>query len=236
VQIAESLLPISGSKRPQLQDSKTIRLQLGLSTYSFPWAIALQHFGPPLAAAHALLQVAQQHQISVVQFGDNLPLHELGDEDLKNVQQAAMASNIQIEVGTRGLKEDHLRHYLAIAQQFGSPFLRIVIDDEGYEPAVAEVAAILKKVLPLFQEAGVCLAIENHDRFPAATLKYLIETTDDKWVGICLDTANSLGANEGTGEVVRILAPYTVNLHLKDIIIRRVQSKMGFTVEGCAAG
>ena len=55
-------------------------------------------------------------------------------------------------------------------------------------------------------------------------------------MGICLDTANSLGAGEGISEVVQLLAPYTVNLHVKDILIKRVPHKMGFIVEGVAAG
>jgi sugar phosphate isomerase/epimerase len=211
-------------------------LQVGLSTYSFPWAIGLRHFGAPTEAATTLLQIAHRHAINHVQFGDNLPLHLLGHEHLKKLQEAADSLGIQIEVGARGLREDHLLKYLFIANFFKSPFLRIVIDDEGYEPEVPEVINIIKKVMPQFREAGVVLAIENHDRFPAERLKSVIEQTHPQWVGICLDTANSLGANEGTAEVVRVLAPYTVNLHVKDIRIHRVRSKMGFNVEGCAAG
>lgn len=211
-------------------------MQLGLSTYSLPWAIGLQHFGALPDAALALLQMAHNYQIQVVQFGDNLPLHQLAHEDLKKLEQTAAGLNVRMEVGARGLKPDHLCQYLSIAQQFRSPFLRIVVDEEGYEPSVSEVITILKNLLPPFQEAGVVLALENHDRFPAAIIKEIIEKTDPVWVGVCLDTANSLGANEGTGEVVRMLAPYTVNLHVKDIAIRRVKTKMGFLVEGCAAG
>jgi 3-oxoisoapionate decarboxylase len=52
------------------------------------------------------------------------------------------------------------------------------------------------------------------------------------YAGICLDCANSLGAGEGIREVVETLAPYTVNLHLKEILIRRKSHRMGFDVEG----
>jgi 3-oxoisoapionate decarboxylase len=55
-------------------------------------------------------------------------------------------------------------------------------------------------------------------------------------VGICLDSVNSLGAGEGLHEVVDRLAPFTINLHLKDYLIRRVWHKMGFVVEGVPAG
>ena len=80
------------------------------------------------------------------------------------------------------------------------------------------------------------LAIENHDRLSSAVLKQIIESTSAESVGICMDTANSLGAGEGIHEVMETLAPYTVNLHIKDIIIKRISNKMGFTIEGAAAG
>jgi sugar phosphate isomerase/epimerase len=54
--------------------------------------------------------------------------------------------------------------------------------------------------------------------------------------GICLDTVNSFGALEGPEVVVRQLAPYTLNLHVKDFTIERVASKMGFILTGSPAG
>jgi sugar phosphate isomerase/epimerase len=211
-------------------------LQLGISTYSFPWAIGLNHFSTHAAAARQLVQVAHSYQIHYVQFGDNLPLHGLSYEELKKLKETATEKNISIETGTRGLKRDNLVQYLSIAQQLQSPFLRVVIDEEGYEPGEAEVTEIIKDVLPQFREAGIRLALENHDRFPVRRLKQIIETTDPEWVTVCLDTANSLGANEGIEEVLQALAPHAVNLHIKDISIQRVRSKMGFKLEGCPAG
>ena len=54
--------------------------------------------------------------------------------------------------------------------------------------------------------------------------------------GICLDTVNSFGALEGPEVVVQQLAPYTLNLHVKDFTIARVSSNMGFLVTGTPAG
>ena len=99
-----------------------------------------------------------------------------------------------------------------------------------------EVIDIINQVLPDLRRASLCLAIENHDRFPALVLKHIIESTDNDRIAICLDTANSLGAGEGLGEVVSILGPYTVNLHIKDVRINRLDHKMGFRISGCTAG
>jgi 3-oxoisoapionate decarboxylase len=214
-------------------------LELGISTYTFPWAIGVPHFMPqhPLSIL-SLLHIAEEQNIRRVQLCDNLPkpLHALSDAELAGVKLTAEAFNIQIETGTRRLTADNLQCYLEIAQFFKSPFLRIVIDDADYHPSVSDVIAVINSVIGDFKKANVILAIENHDRFTVKNLIEIIEKTDKDFVGICLDTANSLGAGEGIKEVVAGLAPYTVNLHVKDFTIKRVFHKMGFTVEGCAAG
>jgi sugar phosphate isomerase/epimerase len=80
------------------------------------------------------------------------------------------------------------------------------------------------------------LGIENHDRFSAAELRAIIQAIDSPQVGICLDTANSIGAGEDLSTVLTALADYTVNLHIKDFAIERLPYLMGFTVEGRPAG
>jgi sugar phosphate isomerase/epimerase len=47
---------------------------------------------------------------------------------------------------------------------------------------------------------------------------------------------NSLGALEKPREVVALLGPHTINVHVKDFEIRRVDTMMGYLVTGCAAG
>jgi sugar phosphate isomerase/epimerase len=64
----------------------------------------------------------------------------------------------------------------------------------------------------------------------------MIEQAGSERIGICLDTANSLGAGEGLETVLDQLGPLTVNLHVKDFAITRVPSAMGFLVEGRPAG
>jgi sugar phosphate isomerase/epimerase len=143
---------------------------------------------------------------------------------------------VAVEVGTRGLHTKRVKEYLDIARKFQSPFLRLVVDDNGFEPTVKEIVQDVRSLLPVIKETGIILAMENHDRFKARQLAQIIESTDPQWVGVCLDTANSLGAGEGIEEVMQHLAPYTVNLHVKDFEVSRVPSNMGFTINGCPAG
>ena len=174
--------------------------------------------------------------VPVLQIADNLPLLELGSDELLSLRNYAETKGIQIEVGSRGLTIENVTTYLEIAKLFRSPILRMVIDAKGFEPALEECIAIVKQLVPLLVNAGVRLAIENHDRFKAAEFAQIIEESDPQWVGICLDSVNSMGAGEGIAEVVKTLAPYTINLHLKEFNIQRVWHKMGFVVEGLPAG
>lgn len=212
-------------------------MRLGLSTYSFPWSIGMGDFKPttPLNAVD-LLHNAAEHQLGVVQFGDNYPLHTLSDIELLTIKRLAAELNIELQVGTKKLEIKHILQYIDIAVFLHSTFIRLVIDDEQFHPNEDEVIERLRQLLPRLKDAGIRLAIENHDRFPSRSLRHIIEATDPGSIGICLDTANSLGAGEGLGEVVDVLAPYTLNLHIKDFRIARVEHKMGFHVSGCPAG
>ncbi len=88
----------------------------------------------------------------------------------------------------------------------------------------------------MFEQAGVALAIENHDRFGVAMLVEILQRRNSPATGICLDIVNSFGALEGPKVVVEASAPWTLNLHVKDFVVRRVSHSMGFTVEGRPAG
>ena len=212
-------------------------MQLGISSYTFPWAVGNEDYKPTGAlTAFSLLDYAIENEIRFLQFGDNLPLHLLSEQELFSLRQKADEKKIRIQVGTRALKQEHILHYLSLAKTLDSSFLRVVIDDNNFEPTVAEIIQTIQALLPHLKQSGVCLAIENHDRFTADTLKLIIEHTDDRMVGICLDTANSFGAGESIKEITQILSPYVINLHIKDFIISRISNKMGFIIQGCAAG
>jgi len=212
-------------------------MQLGLSSYTFPWYCSTLNTGLNcLDKISFLLQTATQWEISKLQLCENLSFLKLTVSELHQLKTKAGNLGIQLELGTSGLTPSNLHEHIELCKLFDSPFLRMVIDKEYYRPSLEDIVQTITSSLPLLQESGVVLAIENHDRFRAADIKSIIEATDPRWVGVCLDTANSLGCGEGIKTVSETLAPYVVNLHVKDIIIERVPTKMGFTVQGTVAG
>ena len=210
---------------------------LGISSYTFPWAIINnENIGADKFSAQHLVQFASTNNIQFVQFGDNLPLDKLNVSELADLKDLATKNNIEIQTGARKLTLENIERFIELSIFFGSPFIRMVIDDANFYPTPAEAIHIIQQALPLLKKHNIILAIENHDRLTAVALKDIILKTDPQFVGICLDTANSLGAGDTVQEVLNVLSPYTVNLHVKDIVIKRLDHKMGFIVEGVAAG
>jgi len=212
-------------------------VRLGISSYTFTWAVGVPGREParPMDAAALLLKAAALG-VHVVQIADNLPLHRLAPTELDALGCRAAALGIAIEIGTRGTAADHLRTYLEIARRLGASLLRVVVDAADHRPEAREVPDLLTPLVPHLEEAQVGLAIENHDCFAAATFAKIIRQVGSPRVGICLDTVNSFGALEGPEVVVRTLAPHVLNLHVKDFTVRRADHQMGFTIEGTPAG
>jgi len=183
-----------------------------------------------------LLSQARRLGVRLVQIADNLPLDQLSEGELAALETQAEESEIALEIGTRGIGTDHLLRYFQLAERFASPILRIVVDTATHLPTPAEIVAQVEAVLPRCAEAGITLAIENHDRFDTGTLLHILNEVNSPYLGICLDTVNSFGALEAPQVVIERLGPWAVNLHVKDFAIRRANHMMGFTIEGRPAG
>lgn len=212
-------------------------MQFGISTYTYGWAIGIPGSYPayPLTE-QGLLDKAVELGIQLVQFGDNLPLHELPESRLQALQERAIREGISLEIGARKLTVEHLNGYIQLAERLNARLLRFVIDGPDYRPSVDEVVAILKEAVPELEKRRITLGIENHDRLKAAEFALIMKRVGSLRVGICLDSVNSMGAGEGLEQIVETMAPYTVNLHLKDFGIERLPHLMGFQIDGRPAG
>jgi 3-oxoisoapionate decarboxylase len=212
-------------------------VKLGISSYTYGWGAGAPGFPPPNPLTPMdLLHRARELGVHVLQVCDNCPLDPLGDAELDEFMRLAAEWEIDIEVGTRGIAPDLLRRYLALALRTGSPFVRTVVDTKVHHPSAREVVETFRSLMPEFEGEGVYLAVENHDRFTASALVELLVAVDSPFIGVCLDTTNSFGALEGPGVVVNALAPWTLNVHVKDFVVRRAAHSKGFVIEGRPAG
>jgi sugar phosphate isomerase/epimerase len=202
-------------------------MKLGIGTYTFAWHIGIPGSLPLVPFSYGdLLSHAVRLSAKSIQFCENLSLVHAPEETLQTLD----ACGLQIEIGTRGLDLNNLRAHADLAARFGSPFFRVVIDTNDFEPSWDEAAQQLEQIVPAL--GPIQIAIENHDRFSVRQLLALCERTGVK---ITLDTANSLGCLEGPAALAPLF-PHTVCLHVKDVRARRVPCNMGFEIVGTAAG
>lgn len=211
-------------------------MHLGLSSYAYGWAIGVRGFPQPDAplTAFGLLDRAAGFGVRVLQIADNLPLDGWSTAQLERLTHQAADQAVTLELGVRGIL--NLPAQIALASRLGARVLRTVIDSAGHHPELDEIVARLRAVAPECERRSITLAIENHDRFKATVLEEIFQSVASPHVGLCLDTANSLGCMEGPDHLLAVLGPRVVNLHIKDVCIHRLPHQFGFTVEGRPAG
>lgn len=212
-------------------------MRIGLGSYAFRWSIGIKDIQParPMTAID-VLEIAHQHGLSVVQYADNLPLDRLSTEEHLALKQRADSYRMALELGTQSFNAEQLARYIPIGERIGSKILRVALDAEDALIPVLELAAQLRELLPDGKRAGLRFAIENHFNYPSSLMVELLDVVADDTLGVCLDVANSICAGEWPMTTVKMLAPYTINLHLKDYEITPDPFGVGFRIHGTPLG
>ena len=212
-------------------------MKLGISSYTYPWSVGVGDEIPAVRlSAHDLLARARALGVRVLQLADGLDLHLLRPDERASIRAEADALGIALEVGTRATKRQHLIDYLQVAVQLGAPFVRVVLRTAQQQLDAEACVALLRSVRAEFVQTGVILAIETHESLRAHELLDILRRADGDWVGVCFDTANSLGCFEPAEMVLDMLRDYIVNFHIKDVTVRRSGHSLGFIIEGTPAG
>lgn len=213
-------------------------MRLGISSYTYVWAAGVPGYEQPAQPMTAgnLLDKAVGLGVRLVQIADNIAIDRLPPNELDELSKRAKTAGIDLEAGTSGIDPERLLAALRTASRWGSPLLRVVLDTNSHRPTVDEVLAMLRELLPAFERANVILAIENHDRFESRTLLKILERVGSDHLGICFDTANSIGCLESAERVLDTLGKHIVNVHLKDYCLFRPPHHKGYVAEGRPAG
>lgn len=118
---------------------------------------------------------------------------------------------------------------LATAKACGAEVVRtVMLGGRRYETfdkaadyaAFAERSeAMLKRAEPVARKHGVRLAVENHKDFRTNELLDLLKKIASEFVGVCVDTGNSIALLEEPMSTIEALAPLTFTVHLKDMAL-----------------
>lgn len=212
-------------------------MQLGLGSYAFRWSIGIKDQCParPMTAFD-LLDQAQRRGLGVVQYADNMPLDRLSEADHHRLAEDAHRRGIRLELGTQCFDADEVRRYLQIGRRLDARIMRVALDQADAAIPVPDLADQLRPLLDDARAADIRIAIENHFNYPSPMMVALLERLDDPAIGVCLDVANSICAGEWPEETATLLAPYAINLHLKDYVIAPDPYGVGFRIHGVPLG
>ncbi|MGQ9597739.1 MAG: sugar phosphate isomerase/epimerase family protein [Thermoproteota archaeon] len=136
----------------------------------------------------------------------------------------------------RDKEVEHTKRCLEIAYRLGAPAIRLnsgrwgtiksfddLMANKGREPpitgytdddALRWVVESIEKCLPVSEELGVVMALENHWGLTAKPewVVKIVEAVDSKWLRVLMDTGNFI---EDTYNGLRKIVPYTVLVHVK---------------------
>jgi sugar phosphate isomerase/epimerase len=140
---------------------------------------------------------------------------------------------------------DDFRAYIKASASAGATIVRamlspILCGDRrhlscDWDQHLDRAAQRLREVLPLAEDLGVSIAIENHQDASSADLLRLAEMVDHSPAfGITLDTGNPLAVGEDPVEYARRIRSLLRHVHLKDYTIHFAPN--GFRLVRCVAG
>jgi len=207
---------------------------IGLSTYAFFW----QHSerAPEPLTLEQMLRRTRELDVEVLQICDYLPVLGYSDGQLRDLVALADDLGIHLELGTRGVRPEHLGRFLRMAKILKVGLVRSMINTAEHRPTLGEAQRLLEQALPGYEDQGVNLALQTYEQISSKDLVSLVETVASPSLGICLDPAKSLAALEHPNDVIDRCAFWTTNLHVKDFAFTRRDSRVGFTLEGAELG
>ena len=130
-----------------------------------------------------------------------------------------------------------------VAKEAGATVLRVAMGGRRYEVYVRADAyqqftersfRSLMLAEPIVARHEIRLAIENHKDWRINQLVGMLKRLDSEYVGICVDTGNSISLLEDPMEVVEAFAPWAYSVHLKDMAVRPYED--GFLLAGVPLG
>lgn len=204
-------------------------MEIGLSSYSYRWAILSKQMD-----IRGFLDRSLSMGLTCVQVCENLPFFQISSTE-RNAIRDAYGNLIRIETGFRGHDPAKLEHALRATKELGGTLMRLVVEEVDEDELDLDIAiADLAKMLPVLDELDIELSLENHFVLKPLELVRIIEALDSPRVTICFDCFNSIVRNIGTYQGLEEVLHHISRIHVKDVNIRRAGT--GFLISGCPMG
>ncbi|MBO0796314.1 MAG: sugar phosphate isomerase/epimerase [Ktedonobacteraceae bacterium] len=217
-------------------------MRIGLSVYGTTFSMGIHPgAGRPAISPQQLMDQALASGLQGVEFPTTLPQNE----DVAAVADYARERGLFITLAASGYEPAKLTQAIQLGKQLGVGTVRTMIGGAKiggdrrlmlgrWQAFLQKVLAGLREATRSAEQAGVNLAVENHQDLASEELQWLCESINSPRFGITLDTGNPLATAEEPLDFARRMARYIKNVHLKDYEI--YPSEEGYRLVRCPLG
>ena len=194
--------------------------------------------------AFQLMDMAVEHGLAGVEFPPDGCLPDLSPDSLERARARAEESGLFVVADGGQVEGEMLRRLIPVAAGLGASTLRVVMSgvlggdrrplSGRWNAHLAGCRDILREALPLAEEHGVTIAVENHSDATSHDMRWLCEELDSAYIGITLDVGNVLAVCEEPFGYTERLLPFLRHVHLKDYTIH--PSDEGYRIARCSLG
>ncbi|MHB1414304.1 MAG: sugar phosphate isomerase/epimerase family protein [Chloroflexota bacterium] len=214
---------------------------VGLDTNSYRLATGLYEYTPkhPIGLQD-LLAKAEEFNLAGLHIANHSLLRSTDESYLGQVRQKAEEQGLYLELGVHGTDVELLREAVRTAAVLGSETLRTFVGADRqrgwaeWRQQLDRATDNLKQIVPLVEDNGIRLAVENHGDLTSAEIVNLLDKVGSESIGVCLDTGKSLLVVEDPLLAAHNLAPYVITVSLTDYQL--VSAPRGVLIVGCALG
>lgn len=210
------------------------RLGIGMHSYGAHWAVARTN-PVQVRFSDALQFLEYGHDIGA--GGVQVAIGACGPDKAKQLRERVETLQAYIEGQTSlprspedvGRFDDEVRD----AKAAGATVIRsALLGGRRYETfdsadAFRQFASRSWKSLtlaePVLRKHGVRLAVENHKDWLVPELLEFLNRLSSEYVGVCIDTGNSIALLEDPIAVVEAYAPWVLSTHLKDMGVQEFE-------------
>ncbi|MBI3840083.1 MAG: sugar phosphate isomerase/epimerase [Planctomycetia bacterium] len=203
----------------------------------------------------ALVDYAASLKLDTLFISDLEAYESLESAYLQDLRAKAAGQGLEIIAGTWsicptskvfrnkwGTAEEHLALAIRVAQDVGSPVIRVVLGNRedrltegGIQARIRDTVKVCQALRTRAIDAGVKIAVENHGGdMQAWELAALIEEAGSDYVGANIDSGNAVATMEDPLASLEILGPYALATSLRDSAVW--ESDHGATFQWTAMG
>ncbi len=221
--------------------------RIGLNPYGLTYTLGLQGLGtsrvnPRPAGLDGFIDIVREAGVRCIEL-DWRWLTPMSAGELARLRDKVAGLTPICSFWLAQQPGETLEHGVRCAAALGAPILRLHLTPvvEGaraawgprWEDLVAHGRATLKREAPRAADAGLVLAVENHQDFGSEELVAIVEEAGDN-VGIVLDTGNPFAVGEDPVAFARRAGHRIRHVHLKDYVAQFTHE--GYRLVRCAIG